>query len=59
MTLEIEVKSVYGNDLIYPLTHTEEIRVLTGKKTLSVLQLNALKEMGLEVKLITPTRKGF
>lgn len=47
--IQVEKRSVYGNDLIYPLTHKSEIRALTGQLTLSQRHITALKALGFEV----------
>ncbi|KKL63740.1 hypothetical protein LCGC14_2172140 [marine sediment metagenome] len=42
----IEKRNVYGNELIYPLTHIEAIYALTGHKTLSMRKIKALQALG-------------
>ena len=45
-------KNVYGNDLIYPVKEIAgQVSELTGKKTVSMSQLKALKALGFEVVL--------
>ncbi len=46
MDILIEKRNVYGNDLIYPLTHVSAVMALTGRKTLSTRQIEALQELG-------------
>lgn len=49
-TIEIEVKSVYGNTLIYPVNDAAKILArIAGKKTLSVSDLQNASALGLEV----------
>lgn len=45
MDILIEKRNVYGNDLIYPLTHIKDIQALTGCKTLSMRHLEALQAL--------------
>ena len=43
----IKVKSVYGNDLIYPICSNGKLFLrLTGKKTFSVDDIQAIKDLG-------------
>ena len=54
--IKIKIKSVYGNELCYPLTYAKELETLTGNKTLTARNIEALKGLGFsfeqEVKLI-------
>lgn len=54
-TIQIIIKSAYGKDLIYPLTHQKELEALTRQKTLSRAQIQALKDMGFKIEVI-PTK---
>lgn len=45
-TILVEKRSVYGNTLIYPLNYQEEIKALTGQKTLSEAHIGALSRLG-------------
>jgi hypothetical protein len=48
--IEIEVRSVYGNDLIYPVNDgAQALARIAGKKTLSVSDLQNASSIGLEV----------
>jgi hypothetical protein len=48
--IEIEVRSVYGNDLIYPANDgAKALARIAGKKTLSVSDLQNASYLGLEV----------
>jgi DNA mismatch repair protein MutH len=52
MKLEIEIKNVYGNNLIYPINDTAIlITKLTHKKTLSYNDLTILKKLGCVFKI--------
>ena len=51
-TIQVKIKSVYGNQLIYPAcTDAEIFAHLTGKKTLSHQDLELIKTLGYEIKL--------
>lgn len=51
--VEIEVRSVYGNNKIYPANDVaERFAALTGKKTLSRTDLANIKALGFAVKEI-------
>lgn len=57
MTIEYYHKDVYGNDLIYLVDSTASrcIHQLTGKKTLSQKDMNALSGLGInQVEVIAP-----
>lgn len=52
--LQIVVKNVYGNDLIYPACNTTKmITELTGTKTLVPHQIKILKQNGYNLEIIT------
>ena len=52
--LQVVVKNVYGNDLIYPACNTTKmITELTGTKTLVPYQINILKKNGYNFEIIT------
>tara|TARA_R110002020_G_scaffold89868_1_gene219283 strand:+ start:124 stop:297 length:174 start_codon:yes stop_codon:yes gene_type:complete len=56
MKIYVEIKNVYGNDLIYP--YCEKAKLFTGitnSKTLNKLQINVIKELGYEIICKTPT----
>ena len=48
MTIEVERKEVYGNTLTYVKKESvrNSIKKLTGRKTLTVYDVEALKELG-------------
>jgi len=52
MIIEVEIKNIYGKDLIYPLTFKEELKQLTNKKTLSIQDLKAFEKLGIEFKQV-------
>ena len=48
--IEIEVRTVYGNDLIYPVNEAAKVLAnLAGKKTLSAANIRDACKLGLEV----------
>lgn len=49
VTVSIKRKNVYGNELIYPCNMKEELRQLTGKKTLDMNDLKSLKALGVQI----------
>ena len=52
--LQVVVKNVYGNDLIYPACNTTKmITELTGAKTLVPHQIKILKQNGYNLEIIT------
>ena len=52
--LQVVVKNVYGNDLIYPACNTTKmITELTGAKTLVPHQIKILKKNGYNLEIIT------
>lgn len=52
--LQVVVKNVYGNDLIYPACNTTKmITELTGTKTLVPHQIKILKQNGYNLEIIT------
>lgn len=52
--IEIEVKTVYGNEMYYPLNYHQELFILTGCKTLTRRHITALNSMGFEFIIHTP-----
>ena len=48
MTIEVERKEVYGNTLTYVANESvrNSIKKLTGRKTLTYYDIEALKELG-------------
>lgn len=52
-TLYVEVKSVYGNILYYPMEPVEmaeAIKTLTGKETISLKDVSQLNKLGIKVE---------
>ena len=49
MTIELELKNVYGNELIYIKDEQakDAVQTLTGKKTIDYQDINALESLGL------------
>ncbi|KKL19916.1 hypothetical protein LCGC14_2460670 [marine sediment metagenome] len=44
--IKVKIKNVYGNNLCYPLTYAKELETLTGNKTLTARNVEALKGLG-------------
>ena len=56
MTITVQIKTVYGNEAIYPVCLCAETFVqLTGKKTLSRSDIAKIKLLGYEVIVQAPT----
>lgn len=52
-TVEVQVKSVYGNKLIYPVNQAaQEFALLIGKMTFSASNIEHIKKLGFEVKQV-------
>lgn len=51
-TILVEVRNVYGKDLIYPANHNASLLAkLVGKKTLTAHELEIAKQLGHEVNV--------
>ena len=58
MRIEVIIKSVYGNETVYPVgDKAPAILALTGTKTLTKGHITALKAMGFEIIDVTPRAK--
>jgi len=54
--LIVEIKTVYGNETIYPANDTAQVFAdLIGTKTLSRLKLGLIQAMGYTVRVKAPT----
>lgn len=51
-TIQIQRKHHYGVDNIYPVSHVEELRALTGTVTLHTRHLKALRKLGFEFEMV-------
>ena len=48
----VQLKNVYGNDLIYPVCgNAKKFSALVGKKTFSRTEIAWIKDLGFEVKV--------
>lgn len=55
MQITVSIKSVYGQDRIYPVSETAKLLTsLTGKNTLSKEALATIKQLGYEVEVQAP-----
>jgi hypothetical protein len=53
MELTVKVKSVYGNDLIYPINETaKKFMDLLGKKTFSRVDLAIIANLGYKINQV-------
>ena len=56
MNASFIIKSVYGNSLIYPVNETaQKLTSLTGKKTVTLEEIQTFKELGFTIETITNT----
>ena len=54
--IQVQTKSVYGNDLMYIVSeHAAPIRALTGKKTIDSNDINQLKKLGFSFVASVPS----
>ena len=54
MILTIEIKNVYGNNLIYPICDNAKIFTrLMGKKTFQNYELKEIEKLGYKIKVKT------
>ena len=55
MHITVSIKSVYGSELIYPVSeNAKQFAALTGKKTLTKQALGIIKKLGYEVNVQPP-----
>jgi hypothetical protein len=51
-TMTVQIKNVYGNEMIYPVCEiAKKFALLTGKKTLSMNDIRTIKELGYSVEV--------
>lgn len=56
MVLEVRIKNVYGNELIYPVNDTAKtFAQLTGAKTLTRQTIDLVVKLGYQIKVEIPT----
>jgi hypothetical protein len=54
MKITVEMRSVYGKDVIYPVCKDAKIfAVLVGQKTLTSTDIIHIKQLGYEVEITT------
>lgn len=52
MEIVVQVRSVYGNDLVYPQSPIAHLfALLIGAKTFNAKRLRLIKELGYEIKV--------
>ena len=55
--IEVEVRSVFGNDLIYPVNDNAfTLARIAGTKTLSASNLKNAIDLGLNIKEVNPNK---
>lgn len=53
MKIQIKIRSVYGNELNYPVcTLAKEFALLVGRKTLTSVDLASIRKLGFEVEVV-------
>ena len=56
MTITVQIKSVYGNEMIYPICNTAKLLAdLTGKKTLTRSAIDQIKALGYTIEVANQT----
>ena len=59
MNITVQIKNVYGNELIYPACeHSRLLARLAGKKTLSRQDIDLIKQLGYLVGVATPSMEA-
>lgn len=60
INLQVSVRSVYGNELIYPMNEAATVLAKIAKaKTLSFETLKLAREMGMTVELVNTPEASF
>lgn len=53
MEIKVEIRNVYGNDLIYPVCETaKDLAALAGDKTLTTFSIQLIKKLGYKICVI-------
>ncbi len=56
MNIQVSIKQVYGNSLIYPdCERAREFVALTGKKTLNASDIASIRKLGFHVSVVVPS----
>jgi hypothetical protein len=56
MTIIVEIKTVYGNEMIYPVCdQAQQFAALIGTKTLTRDAIAKIKALGYEIQVKAPT----
>ena len=59
MSVTVEIRNVYGNDLIYPADDTaRKFADLIGRKTFDKYHLRLIKQLGFDIKVATYDFEG-
>jgi hypothetical protein len=60
MELQVQVKTVYGNELVYPICDkAKALCSLTGAKTFSQHHIETIKELGYSFKLVSAISRNL
>lgn len=55
MSIQVILKTVYGNETIYPVCEkAHAFARLAGQKTLTMREVNIIKGLGYEVQVVQP-----
>lgn len=54
MTIQVTIKNVYGNDLVYPVDATaKKLCDLTGRKTFTQEHLEIIRALGFKIEVVS------
>ena len=62
MHIQVEIRSVYGNETVYPICrHAQFLAAMAGTKTLTLDKLRLIQANGYDVEIVATTGKlvGF
>ena len=58
MTIHVQIKTVYGKELIYPCCDTSKLLVaLTGAKTFTRKDIDVIKALGYSIEVVQQVTK--
>lgn len=54
MTIQIQIRNVYGNDTVYPIcAHAKFLAAMAGTKTLTMDKLQMIKANGYNIEVVS------
>ncbi len=54
MTIQVEIKNIYGNETVYPVCeHAKLLAKLAGHKTLTSYDVQVIKQLGYTVEVVS------